>query len=454
MSSSELADSVVAHLTKQHEIDDGLRNLIDLFVLDYWGVTVGGLNRDSAQAVREACALSEAPSQLQTARIHGTTLWATPEDAALVNGVTSHGLELDDTHEMGSMHPAVAILPALFAFADSNTVAREEFDQAMVLAYDVMTSIGTYIGAAQSYARGFHPTGICGAIGAAAGVAALMKLDETAARNALSMAANMAAGSLEFLSDGSWTKRLNAGHAAGTGLRAAKLARAGFTAPDTFLEGRDGFLRQYGEGQLPGRELELEFGRGIRDTSIKLYPCCRYTHGNIDLLAEVHDEFPGLGPENVRSLECAVIEAGATLVSVPADRKLIVETSVDAQFNMPFAAAVALTSGTANVAQFDSAPSLAADLLPLMQKVTCITDDRLEAAFPAQWQARVKVTLTDGSVIEKNTSAFKGSPMNPASFADVIAKAAGLVSDDWANQAAKAVVASHGAGVFSSSFLD
>lgn len=453
MSASTLADQFVNHVVMEHETPKELHDLADLFILDYLGVTVGGLDRESARAVREACALSDTATPAAGSLVLGAGLWAGLEDAALINGVTSHGLELDDTHEMASMHPGVAILPALFAFVDNNPVSRDEFDRAMLVAYDVMTALGTYLGAAESYGRGFHPTGVCGAVGASAGVAVLMKLNTPQTLNALSLAANMASGSLEFLSDGSWTKRLNAGNAAATGLRAAKLARAGFTAPATFLEGRDGFLRQYGQGLITGRELNLEFGRGIRDTSIKLYPCCRYTHGNIDLLTQVHAEYPDLSVSDIAEIECAVIDAGSALVSLPAERKLVVETAVDAQFNMPFAAALAITSGTATVEQFDSGPANAQTLLPLMKRVNCVRDDDVEAVFPQQWHARVRVTLVDGSVIERRTSAFKGSPLNPASLHDVQVKAAGLVSPEWAARAVQALHDSRGAAQFTSSLV-
>jgi 2-methylcitrate dehydratase PrpD len=454
MVSSLLAERLVSHVTSEHEVDERKRELVELFLLDYFGVVVGGIERESSQSARMAYDLSDLQTTLNPSQIHGLSLWASPEIAALVNGITSHGLELDDTHEMASMHPAVAVLPAMFAYIDAHPVSRETFDRAMLVAYDVMTSVGTYLGAAESYARGFHPTGVCGSLGAAAGVSVLMGLDRKQTLCALSLAANMSAGSLEFLSDGAWTKRLNAGHAASSGIRAAQLARAGFTAPETFLEGVNGFLRQYGEGEIPGRKLELEFGQGLAQTSIKLYPCCRYTHGNIDLLSEIHAEFPNIQAQDVVEIECAVIEAGATLISRPLAKKLEVKTSVDAQFNMPFAAALALTSGQARVVDFDDAPSVALNLSSLMSKVKCVADEELEQAFPSEWRARVVLKLNDGTVIERRTQAFRGSPANPASREEVHQKVSGLVNKDWAQNVVDNILLSRGAAELnSSSFL-
>lgn len=426
--SRQLARHVVANRTMSPEVSDWMR----LLLLDYFTVTAGGATRDSAAAARAAIQISAERNAFYPAALHGVDGFATVQDAALVNGITAHGLELDDTFEESSLHPAVVIFPAVLAEADAKGYTAEKVLSAAAAGYDVMCSVGVLLGAAESYGRGFHPTGVAGALGAAAAAAALAGLDEDQTVNALGLAANMAAGSLEFLSDGSWTKRLNAGHAAATGLRAAALAGAGFTAPETALEGRDGFLRQYGEGLVEGRELRLEYGRGALDTSIKFYPCCRYMHGNIDLLRDIHSEYPDLSLTDIEAINVGVIKAGATLVSEPAERKLDVRTPVDAQFNMPFGAAVALTTGKATVEQFDDAPALAVDLRNWMEKVTCYTSEKLEAAFPASWQAEVQIRLTDGTVIEKSEHAFRGAPQDRATLADLVTKAEGLLGESSA----------------------
>lgn len=405
------------------ELTDWMR----LLLLDYFAVCVGGAGRDSAAAARAAVHISPERSAIFTAVLHGVAGFVTVEDAALVNGITAHGLELDDTFEESSLHPGVVVFPAVLALADADGRTAEQVFQAAAVGYDVMCSIGVLLGARESYARGFHPTGVAGVLGAAAAAAALFGLDENQTVHALGLAANMAAGSLEFLSDGSWTKRLNAGHAAATGVRAAKLAAAGFTAPETSIEGRDGFLHQYGDGVVEGRELRLEFGRGALDTSIKFYPCCRYMHGNIDLLRDIHDEYPNLSIADIESINLGVIKAGAALISEPTERILVVKTSVDAQFNMAFGAAVALATGQATVDQFDDAAVVAAELHEWMGKVNCYTSEKLEAAFPARWQAELSVRLSNGTVIDKFEDAFRGSPAVRATWADVVTKAEGLL---------------------------
>lgn len=430
---------IVEHVVMKHTIDSALRDDVERFLLDFLAVTVGGIGRTSAVVARSAFMTRAVRDEVFSARVHGTDEWAIPEHAALLNGIASHGLELDDTHEEASMHPAVAIFPAMFAYADSvGGVAWDTFVRAVVVGYDVMTSVGALTGAAESYGRGFHPTAICGSLGAAAAVSVILGLDSTRTSHALGIAANMSSGSLEFLSDGSWTKRLNAGQAASTGLRAAMLGQVGFEAPARFLTGRDGFLHQYGQGAGP-RSLVLELGQGIRGTSVKLYPCCRYMHGNIDLLRAIHQENPGLTINDVVSIECAVISAGASLVACPPERKLSVSSPVDAQFNMPFGAALALTTGGATVSDFDGAPAVALRLKSLMSRVTCVVSERVESAFPSAWQAEVRVELKDGTLIERYSEAFRGSPGDPASWEEVVTKAGGLVNLAWVDHVGSAI---------------
>lgn len=394
-------------------------------LFDYLAVTLGGVERASSRSARAA--YSPLQSSDGSASVIGGRFRLGTEDAALVNGITAHGLELDDTFEEASLHPGVVVFPALLAVAEEQDSTFGEVLDAAVVGYDVMCHLGVVLGAAESYGRGFHPTGVAGGVGAAAAVSRLRGLTEEQTGNAVGIAADLAAGSLEFLSDGAWTKRLNAGHAAAVGVRAARLAGAGFVAPETALEGRDGFLSNYGQGFNPDRMTPIEAGGYAWRTSIKLYPCCRYMHGNIDLLLDVAAQYPRLTPSDVEDVEIAVIEAGSRLVSVPAEAKLRVDSAVDAQFNMPFGAALALTTGTATVDQFDHAAELSPELLPLMRKVRCVTSPTVEAEFPGAWTAEARVTLTDGTVITSQTNAFRGSPGARATREDLLAKATGLL---------------------------
>lgn len=441
MTHATLSERLAEHATGDHVIDVEARDRARLFLLDYLAIASAGALKDSARAAASAVT-SWGPDDTVAGGcvLEGSTRRASAQDAALVNGITAHGLELDDTHEESSSHPGVAVWPALIAVAESNGNTMGQLFAAAVTGYDVMCSAGVLLGAAESYGRGFHPTGVAGILGAAAGCARLLGLDLNQTTHALGIAADSASGSLEFLSDGSWTKRLNAGAAASGGVRAALLARAGFTAPRRSIEGRDGWLVQYGRGAVPGRELTLELGSGMRATSVKFYPCCRYMHGVMDLMIDLHGEYPDVTAAEVESIDAAVIEAGQTLVSLPAERKLVVHSSVDAQFNMPFGAALAFTTGAAVVDDFDRAPAVARELHAWLGKIHSVTDAQVENAYPSAWGAAVTVTFRDGTVEQRRTDTFRGSPGQPASWSDVANKAAGLVGNAPAERLARSIV--------------
>ena len=123
----------------------------------------------------------------------------------------------------------------------------------------------------------------------------------------------------------------------------ARLASGGFRGPGTAFEGRSGFLSSYGDADsLTRTDLPFEPGEGVRTTSVKLYPCCRYIHGCVDLLIELTGA-EELEPEAIEAIGCGVLSAGVGLVAEPAEQKRSVKSEVDAQFSMPFAAALALT---------------------------------------------------------------------------------------------------------------
>lgn len=411
-------------------IGPGVRDRLHLLLFDYLAIARAGAEKDSARAAFDAIGGARLPHTATSdmpATIEGRNVHARTEDAALANGVASHGLELDDTHEEASLHPGVVIWPAVLALGDELHAPTADAFRAASIGYDVMCAVGTLIGAQEAYGRGFHPTGVAGTVGAAAAAAALFGLDEERAKNAVALAADVAAGSLEFLADGSWTKRLNAGNASAQGVRAARLARSGFVGPDSAIEGRDGMLTQYGQDSSHNRSLHLSVGDGSAQTSVKFYPCCRYMHGNIDLLLALRTDIGGVRASDVERIDVGVIEAGQTLISVPPERKLSVKTPVDAQFNMPFGAALALAKGHVTLADFDDAPRIAEELAEWLPKIHSYTSDRLEAAYPKTWKAEVAITFRDGRSLTRAEDAFTGSPGDPATWSQVAAKATSLL---------------------------
>jgi len=425
--------SALAELAATARPGPAERDRARLLLADYLAVAGTGAGADSARVARDALL----PRSAGPAPVLGTSQTAAVRDAALVNGISAHSIELDDTHEPSSSHPGTVIWTALLAAAagadgtgGAPVTAAAVLDSA-VAGYQVMASLGELLGPAELYRQGLHPTAVCGVFGAAAGAGRLAGLDAAALRPAFGIALSLSTGSMAYLSDGAWTKRFHSGSAAAGGILAAELAAGGFTGPADAFGDPYGLMHIYGGIRPPARVgAVLAHAAGlpaVHETSVKFHPCCRYMHGVMDLLAAYRSE--GGRVEGITRIDCGVLSGGMGLVAEPADRKRAVANMVDAQFSMPFGAALTLSRGSSSLADFQRASSLAAELQPLMDRTWMHTSAELDAAYPARWGAEVTLGFADGETVDLRTPAFRGSPGWPAGQPEIEAKAAGLLGE-------------------------
>lgn len=389
-------------------------------LLDFLGVAIRGSQTDSARAVAK---MVEHAGSAGPCTVLGTPLKAAPGAAALANGTASHSIELDDTHQAGSIHLGAVMYPV--AIALSEYLANIDFNglaAAVVAGYETAARLGMAVQPKDHYELGFHPTATCGVFGAAVTASKLLRLSEEQMLSALGIAGSMAAGSLEFLADGAWTKRLHPGLAAQNGIQAALLAAEGFRGPATILEGRDGFFKGYSRNPTP-ELVTSKLGESfeILRTAVKPHACCRYMQTPIDALIELARKYD-IQPDRVTQIEVAVLEAGWPLVAEPKARKYSPEGIVDAQFSMPFGAAVAILDRSAGLSEFTEEKIHSKDVNRLIGRVVLVKDERIEKNFPAEWRSRVVVYLEDGEHYENYVRYPKGDPENPLSWDELAAK--------------------------------
>ena len=408
------------------DLDDEVVARAKFLLLDYLGVAIAGSLSESSSPVyrmlyRSAC--------LGPCTVIGTATKTSPEFAALANGTAAHSVELDDTHQAGSIHPGVVIFSTAIALSEAHPeIGAGQFIAAVVAGYDCAARVAMAAQPKIHYALGFHPTSTCGVFGAAVTAAKLLQLDQKQMLSAVGIAGSMAAGSLEFLAEGAWTKRLHPGLAAQNGILAAKLAAEGFRGPRTILEGRDGFFHAYSRQPVPELETrQLDRGFEILHTSVKPHACCRYMQAPIDGLIDLAREHD-IHPEQIERVEVAVLETGWPLVCEPRHRKYSPENAVDAQFSMPYGAAVALIHRVAGLEQFSGAGFDSPQLRTLMDKVILTKDSRLEEKFPQEWPALVQIKLQSGETYEKFVRYPKGDPQNPLTWRELSAKFESLAS--------------------------
>jgi 2-methylcitrate dehydratase PrpD len=399
-------------------------------VLDLLGVAAGGSRQPSTAPV--LAAIAETAVSGTGATVLGAGRCAEASWAALVNGTAAHALEMDDVTRISSLHPGAAVIPAALAVAEEQGVSGAAALAAIVAGYEVTMRVGNALGGASAYRRGFHPTGVAGVFGAAIAAGRLLDLDAARLTHALGIAGTMASGSLEYLADGAWTKRLNPGWAAHAGIVAARLARAGFSGPATVFEGRFGFLRGHTGAPRPAALLSgLGERLEIMNVAVKPYGCCRYNHGLIDAMLALRREH-GLRPEDVAAIRLGVLSAGAPLVAEPIARKRAPRNVVDAQFSAPFAAALALVRGAAGADQYTDAAVADATIRTLLPRTTCVRDPELDAVYPERWPAWVQVDTRDGRTLSVRVEHAWGEPENPVPRPALVDKFVSLAAETGA----------------------
>ena len=360
--------------------------------------------------------------------IIGTGMRASYQYAALANGTSAHSLELDDVHNEASLHPGVAVFPAAFAACEMVGADGKRFIEGAVVGYEVIVRLGKALKPSAHYAQGFHPTGTCGVFGAAVAASKILGLDEGQMLHSMGIAGSQAAGSMEFLANGAWTKRLHPGWAAHSGVIAALLAKKGFKGPSAILEGRNGFLHAYSPSSDASEVLEgLAESYQILRTSIKPHACCRYKQAPIDGILRIMEQ-NRLKADEVKKVTLGILKTGFPIIVTPEELKYNPRSVVDAQFSMPFGAAVAILYGKASLDEYTLDKANSPRVKEMMDKVSCVESPELEKVFPKQWPATVEIVTRDGKSYSAKVDYPKGDPENPLTWDELIDKANDLAS--------------------------
>jgi 2-methylcitrate dehydratase PrpD len=378
-----------------------------------------------------------------------------PPAAALLNGTLAHSLDFDDTHAQASLHSSAPIVPAALAAAEMVEASGKDLIAAVVAGYEVQIRLGLALDPAAHYDRGFHPTATCGVFGAAVAAAKLLGLDAGGIESALGIALSQAAGSMQFLADGAWTKRSHVGQAAQNGLICATLAAEGYCGPKQAIEGKWGFLFSYAPDADPAKAAaDLGTRWETLALAVKPYPSCRYTHAAMDALATLKRDHD-IAAADITAVEIGLSETGWKIVGDPESDKQNPQTIVDGQFSMPFCAAVVLREGTLGWEHY-ATHLRDKDTRDLGRRVTTVIDTKAND-FANNMAGAARIETSKGNY-EAFVGVPKGEPdnfLNEAEFLDkfndlcrpYLSNAAarrlahGLLSLDQANSVSSVVAA-------------
>src|ERR1700752_2663970 len=353
-----------------------------------------------------------------TAIGHARTMSAA--GAAFVNGTAAHGEDFDDTFEGGPVHAGAVIVPAVLAACERHNPDGRMALKGIAVGTEVLCRLSLVVPKAVHKA-GFHPTAIFGAIGAAAGVGAALGLNAKQIGAALGIAGSLASGIIEYLAEGAWTKRMHAGWAAQSGIRAALLAKHGFVGPRTVFEGVHGLFHGFAhttEGDYDA--LIGDFGtRWVTDTlAFKPYPCGTMAQPYIDCARRLAAR--GIKPEDVEAILCEVAEGTVHRLWEPLADKQRPRNGYAAKFAVPYLLAAGFIHGGVGLGAFTERAIADRRVLALAAKVKYVIDP--DNPYPNSYTGHMRATLKDGSVVEERQPYLRGGAQEPLTRQDVIDK--------------------------------
>ena len=404
-----LARFVAAHPSQGW--DAGIEKEAQRTLLNWVGCAIGGSHHAAADAA--LAAMQDLGSAAQ-ASILGRAERVDMGGAALLNGITSHTFDFDDTHLKTIIHPAGPVASAALALAEHRGASGRQFVDAMVLGIDVSCRVGNAI-YPDHYDRGWHITGSTGMLGAAAACSRLLGLDAAKTTMALGIAASQPIGVREQF--GSMTKAFHVGGAARAGLMSALLAHHGYTASPKALEAPRGLVQTFSSkadwneitGGL-GQRFEIAFN------TYKPFACGIVIHPAIDGCVQLRNAH-GLRADDIERIDLRVHSLVLELTGKTAPRN-----GLEAKFSVYHACAAGLVFGQAGETEFSDAVVARADVIALRDRIRASVDDAIGEA-----SAHVAVTCRDGRTLHVFVEHAIGSLQRPMSDADLARKFHGLV---------------------------
>jgi 2-methylcitrate dehydratase PrpD len=387
-------------------------------ILDSIGIAHASTHYDFAH--RALSAVTELSAGLGDMPVIGLPHRLLPRDAMLMNGILVHGLDYDDTHAAGVIHATASCFPC--SMGVGSQLGSSGLD--MLSAYVIGMEAGTRLGAVAKggfHQIGFHPTGLVGAFSCALIAGRLYGMTAQQMAMAQGITLSVGSGSLEFLQDGAWTKRMHPGWAAVAGSTAASLARHGFVGPREAYEGRFGLYASH-LGQYAGNiDLGLATaGLGstweVSKVTVKPIPACHFTHACADAAAILREKH-GLKLADIKSVRALVPAEVVKTVCEPVATKQKPQNSYDAQFSIPYIVATALVHGSFGLQHLEDSALADPAVLALAKNVHYEVDPA--SPFPKYYSGEVIVTTKDGRELRHREEINRGAADRPISNADV-----------------------------------
>jgi 2-methylcitrate dehydratase PrpD len=396
-----------------------------VLMLDTLGSCLASSREDFGRAVLESAERLGGPPE---STLIGTKVKAGAANAVLANATLAHGLDFDDTREGAIVHTGCVAVTTALAVGEAAGASGRAVLEATIAGVEVMCRVGLAV-PGRFHARHFHPTSLTASFAAAAVAGRLYHLTEDQLVHAFGICGSQAGGIIEYLADGSWTKRLHPGWAAHAGVAAVILARTGLTGPETVFEGAHGFYQAFAGGSEEetvdallatlGHQWELE------QLTLKPYPCGSIAQPYMDCALRLRDKHQ-IRPADIASVSCRTAEGPVPRLWEPLAVKHRPANGYAAKFSLPYLLAAMFVKGRASLAEFTDEAVRDEAVLEVAGKVGYELDPTID--YPRQFIGQVTVRLRDGRQLEESQDHPRGGPDSPMSRAEVEAKFRGNAS--------------------------
>jgi 2-methylcitrate dehydratase PrpD len=389
-----------------------------LLALDTFGNALAAAGEDFGRAALDVAErLGGAPESA----LLGRSTRVAAANAVLANATLAHGLDFDDTREDAIVHTGCVAVTTALAVGETVVASGRTVLEAVIAGVEVMCRVGLAVPGAL-HARHFHPTAIAGGFGAVAAAGRLQRLNEAQLTHAFGIVGSQASGIIEYLADGSWTKRMHPGWAAHAGVVATLLARGGFSGPASVLEGEHGLYAAFAGGHDAARLDALLGTLGttweLAELTLKPYPCGSIAQPYMDCAARLREH--GIAADAISAIRCRTSAGPVPRLWEPLATKHAPPNGYAAKFSLPYLIALIVVKGRAGLGEFTDAAVRDRDVLRLASRVTYELDPSID--YPRQFVGDVEVTLTDGRRLRERQDRPRGGPDAPLTRAEIEAK--------------------------------
>ena len=397
-------------------------------VADSLAVIAAGAQEDEVKALTARLVVPGVPG---ASTLLGAGLRTQPLNAGLINGTAGTFLEMDEGNRFTRGHPGIHIVPAALAVAEEINTSGRDFLRALVLGYEIAARIGM----AAKIRPSMHPHGTWGTVGAAVAVAMLMGYGEPALKQIINVSSSLClATSRHTAREGGTVRNVYVGVSGYMGILAHELIQSGFTGEADGLQTIFGSVisETFNPDEMT-KDLGSRFQ--IMRNYFKRHSCCRYNHGALDALGDIIAKRPGarLEPDEVVKVEVKTYSLAARLDNQNP------RNSLAAKFSIPFAMATFIFHGSSSVDSFKAQAVNNSSIKALAQRVTVSEAPEFTAMLPNHRPFNVRITLTDGTVLEGESLVNKGDPENPYSSEELKEKYFELTEGVWDHALAEAV---------------